>query len=367
MSRAMQFDIVANDKASGTMSNVDKSMANFGKSVSSQFTMLAGRAVAVYATITKVAAVLNDLGQASDAAARMGLTVEEYTKLKFAAEQYGSSIEEIAKAQKDVNKLMDEAATKPGGDQFKTLQALGFSESDIINRNIKVAEVFERIGEAIKGASSEEEKFAIASRVFGDKISQSMVPVLENYKEFQSVQASATSMSQKSADALDRAGERMTGFFNFVKQLAGEAVGRAVIAMEGPNPVKVVTPEEKAANANRTAKTRAALLAIGNKPVVGDKTGGEVSSMAAIGGASFRGVNIMGAKPIEEQQLEQLQTIAANTSPSGAMMSPVPGSTDITKGGYNLVDDINQIIGTPPPKPKSFMTYKMYKALAIRK
>lgn len=326
MSRAMQFDIVANDKASGTMQNVDKSMAKFGKGMASNLSMVAARAMAVVATIQKVAQTLNQLGDVSDQAARLGLSVEDYTKLQFAAEQYGSSIEEIAKAQKDVNKLLDAAATKKTGPEMETLQALGFSNQDIIDRNIRVAEVFERIGEAIKGAASEEEKFAVASRVFGDKISQSMVPVLENYRQFNALQASTVSMSQKSADNLDRAGEKLNGFFNFVKQGAGEIIGRGLGKIMDE---QTAVPAPTAQQQTDSKKTREALLKVGAKTDAGKGAGG-VSSMMEVGAASFRGFQTPASKPIEEQQLAELQKIASNTTSTPP--PPAVGSTDMSKG-----------------------------------
>lgn len=350
----MQFDIVANDKASGTMGNVDRSMGKFATSVSSKFTMLAARATALVAVTTKVAGAINEMGKVSDEAAKLGISVEEYQKLKMAAEQYGISIEEIAKAQKDVNKMLDEAATKKKGPAMETLQALGFSEQDIIDRKIKQAEVFERIAEAIKGARSEEEKFAIASRVFGDKIAQGLVPVLEGYKEFQSVQNQTTTLSKKNADNLDRLGDKFNEFFTFAKAAGAETIGYlAGKMMDAPEPKFAVTPEQKAAQ----EKLRDALL----KPTTKESTkakAGEFSSMAQVGAASFRGFPAPAAKPIEEQQLTELKTIAANTSPDQPA-APTPGSTDMTKPSGNPISSVADTIrGLNANKPSRMEQYR---------
>lgn len=325
----MQFDIVANDKASATMGNVEKSMEKFGKGMGSKLSFIAGRAAILIATFQKVAQVINEGGAAADEAARLGLSVETYQKLKFAAEDYGSSIEEIAKAQKDVNKLLDAAATKKSGPEMETLQALGFSDSDIINRNIKQAEVFERIGEAIKGATSEEEKFAIASRVFGDKISTSLVPVLEDYEKFNELQARTVTISQKSADNLDRLGTKLNGFWQFTKALANEGLGKVAGFLEDKEPTLAARPDPQRDERRRNMKD--ALLKVGGKDASKGGKEGEVSGMAAIGGASFRGLAAVAGRPIEEQQLDALNTIAANTTPAGAP-APMPGAIDMTKG-----------------------------------
>lgn len=336
----MQFDIVANDKASATMGNIDKSMANFGKGMASSISMIAARATLLIAAFQKVSQVINEMGDVADQAARLGVTVEQYQKLKFAAEDYGSSVEEIAKAQKDINKMLDAAATKQQGPEMQTLQALGFSDQDIINRNIKQAEVFERISEAIKGAASEEEKFAVASRVFGDKIATSLVPVLENYGEFKDTMASTVTMSQKSADNLDKLGTSLNGFWQAIKAGTGEVAGKLAGVINTPEGPKLAETEESKAAANaKGEKLRNALLNVGKKKGEEGAGAGGISSMMAIGGASFRGFPMMSAKPIEEQQLAQLQTIAVNTTPQ-TQSAPPPGTTDMTKAGVNPIGQV---------------------------
>lgn len=325
----MQFDIVANDKATATMGNVEKSMQKFSKNIGSSLTMAVGRVTAVLATVQKVTQVISEAGDIADQAARLGLSVEVYQKLKFAAEDYGSSVEEIAKAMKDVNKLLDAAATKKAGPEMDTLKALGFSDADILNRNVKQAEVWERIGEAIKGATSEEEKFAVASRVFGDKISTSLVPILENYGQFNTLMASTATIGQKSAENLDKLGTKLSQFGQFVKALGTEAAGRVAGLLVEPD---TKAPPQTAAQKATSATMAANLLKIGAKTSETAKTGaGEVSSMAAVGAASFRGFPTPIAKPIEEQQLVQLEKIASNTSPDTAPKAPPVGGTDMSK------------------------------------
>lgn len=330
MSRAMQFDIVANDKASATMGKVDNSMKQFGKNMASSFAEGYAKASMYIAAVMKVVSTINELGKVSDDAARMGLSAEEYQRLKFAAEEYGGSIEEIAKAQKDVNKMLDEAATKQGGEAYKTLRLLGFSDKDIVDRKIKQIQVFERLSEAIKGAASEQDKFWIANRVLGDKISQSMVPVLENYDKFRQAQSRASEMSQKQADELDRVGESLGGYFAFVKNLGGAAIAEASMALRGLNkePTLAVQPGANDEQKKKQAELAKALLNAPNKTGDSSKGAGEVSSMAAIGGSAFRGIAAPAAKTVDEQQLDTLNKIADNTAPTTP--APAPGSTNIT-------------------------------------
>lgn len=342
----MQFDIVANDKASATMGKVDNSLKQFGKGMASSLAEGYAKAQIYLAAVQKLATTITELGNVADEAARMGLTVEQYTKLKYAAEQYGSSIEEIAKAQKDVNKMVNEAASNRNSDAYKTLKTLGFSDQEIVSRQITQIQVFQRLSEAIKGCTNDQEKFAIASLVLGDKISQGLVPVLEDYKRFNQVQGQAVTMSQRQADELDYLGDRWSEFTTFLKQSAGAAIAEASMAIRGtanggmgrgPSAPEQITPEEK----QRRENLAKALLASTKKPEKSTVSGaGEVSSMAAIGGAAFRNIAAPSAKSVEEQQLDTLNQIANNTTPTTP--APAPGATNIT----NPVEASRGLLGT---------------------
>lgn len=329
MSRAMQFDIVANDKATGTMGKVEKSMDGFGKKLGSSMTMAAAKAMAALAAVQKVVQVAGELGDISDEAAKLGVTVETYQRLKFAAEAYGGSVEDVAKGLIKVNNVLDEAATK-GGPNADILRALGFAQEEITNRVIESEEVYRRLALAISAATSEEEKFAIASRVFGDRQAQAMVPILADYDKFLQTQKSIRVITDENAKALDDFSEKgsaaMSDFKAMLGSAAGFVLGKMGFGAEAPKPEE--NPADRAAKKARAEAMKNRLLAAGAKPekTVEKTSGFAVSSLQEIGGGIARGPSAL--------ENYAARTAIATETLAGQMNStppPATSSTDITK------------------------------------
>lgn len=339
----MQFDIVANDKATPSMGKVEKQMDGFASRMGGKFTMMAAKAALAVAAIQKIGAVLKEGADVADEAARVGLPVEQYQKLKFAADEYGASVEEVVKGFRDMNKLLDTAATKKVGPEMEALQALGFSDQQILDRTIKRTEVFERLAEAIKGASTEEEKYAVASRVLSDKVTMGLIPVLENYKQFETLMADTSALSASAADGMGRledAGKRLA---NTLKVGFLEAVGRVadVVAPAAPPP----PASETSAEAERGKQMRAALLASGAPVKKPDVDGMAVTTLQQIGGGIARGPSAL--ESFAERTANATETLANKATEAPAVP---PASTDITKpSGVSSSGDMGGAGEQPTP------------------
>lgn len=339
----MQFDIVANDKATGAMKQAENSMGRFTQNLIGKYTMIAAKAAVAWAAVSKFYNVIKEAGDISDQAAKLGITAEVYQRLKFAAEQYGASVEDMAKALKDVNKLLDEAATK-GGPNADILKALGFSQQDIADRAIKAEEVFQRVAMAIKAARSEEEKFAIASRVFGDRIAQSMVPVLDNFAKFNEEAGSIKVVSNENAQAFDALTEKVSRMGETLKNQAINAIGIAAqkvgfIPEQAAAPAKTETPEEAA----RNQRMRDALLAAGARPAAARTPEMAVTTLQQIGGGIAKGPSILESYAERTANAtETLAGIATSTSPAQT------GGTDVTSIG-----NVGKVIWSTPDIVKS--------------
>jgi len=325
MSRAMQFDIVANDKATGTMQKAEKSMGTFSQNMVGKFTMMAAKAVLVVAAFTKIMNVIKETGDIADESAKLGLSPETYQRLKFAAEDYGASIENVAMALKDVNKLLDQAATKGGPDK-DVLLALGFSQQEIADRAIKAEEVFKRVADAIKEARSEEEKFAIASRIVGDRVAQAMVPILADYENFMKTSKEIGVVSNENAQIADamatRFDKRMAtikaGITNFFAD-----IGRSL----SPELAAPATNTERTqADIDEARRKRDALLASSARSAAPRESGMAVTSLQQIGGGVARGQSAL--EDYAARTAVATETIAATATESAPATT---GATDITK------------------------------------
>lgn len=322
----MQFDIVANDKATASMKGVEQSMEKFTTRLSANFSKLAMKAAAAYAAISKMGQVFKEGANIADEAKRLNITADLYQRLTLAADLFGTSQQELAKGFKDLNKLMDEAATKGQGPQFDALKALGFSDEQIMNREVKRIEVLQRLADAMSAVNDEEQKFAVASRVLGDKAAMALMPVLDNFSEFEDIMANATVLTDAQVQALDKTDDAIGKIVNRGTKLiqAGLAEAANVVSggsLEAPMPPKIVSPE--------AASRAKALLGVGAKPEKTgvEKTGGlAVSSLQEIGGGIARGPSAL--ENYAARTAIATETIAATTTTPAP---PTTSSTDITK------------------------------------
>lgn len=330
----MQFDIVANDKATPAMGKVETSMDKFTTGVVSRFTKIAATAAVVIAATKRVFAAMSEAGDISDEAAKLGISGETFQRLKFAAAEYGVSIEQVATALKDVNKLLDEAANKKGP-QMEVLRALQFSDADITGRQIKAEEVFQRVAEAIREARTEEEKFAIASRIVGDRVAQSMVPILSDYAEFKRQAEGVKVITDENTAAFDALTNKVNAMGETLKNQSINAIANlakmiGVLKPEdlAPPTTDTRTPEE----IQRARQARDRLLAAAAaKPSGPAESKMAVSNLMEIGGGLARGPSL--AIALAERTAVATERTADVLTANPA--SSPPGSTDITKFNIN--------------------------------
>jgi hypothetical protein len=324
MSRAMQFDIVANDKATGTMRSTESSMDKFTSRIGTNFTRIAIKAALAMAVMNKLKGVFSEGGDIEDGARRMGVTNEAFQRATTSAGFFGVTVQDLIKMFKDLNVVMDEAATKGKGDQFQALKALGFSDQEIMNREIQREQILIRLGEAMAAVNDEAQKYAIASRVLGAKTVVSVMPILDDpqgflrmYKEAKVLTDEQVRNLAKSDDFLDNVGNKAKNVFQ--QGVAGLA---SMFTDDKPADAPAAITDDARARAR-------ALLGTGAQVEKGDtdKGGGlAVTSLQEIGGGLGKGINI--ADLFAERTAQATETIAAVVTASPA---PAPSATDITK------------------------------------
>lgn len=156
-------------KASGSMSTATKAMGAFGVAV-------AAGAAAVIAFNEVVDRINSNAGLAKTAK-RVGLGVEKFQELSFAARSVGVDAETMADAVKDLNVKITDAA---GGAQAyeDALNKIGLSSKELVG--LSVDKQFEKFADAMAKASAENRRFV------ADEINDSMFqlnPLLEQGSE----------------------------------------------------------------------------------------------------------------------------------------------------------------------------------------
>lgn len=339
MSRSLQFDIVANDKATAKMKGVQNAAQGFASQL--------GRYFAGFASAQAIAGQLMMTFQRAfewgsglkDAASAVGLTVEEFQRLEYAAEQSGVSVEKMQKAFLDLRKTVRDASS--GNEQAaRVLKALGFTQEQIASGNIDSMDAFMRVSEAISAATTEQDKFNIATAVFGDKVAQELLKVMGSYGELKRNLAQAPIISDKEAALLDRAADRIDFINRTIKVASAKLFLEPETFLAPTNPTvgfvgRVIRnffdrqepqapPTQQAIDRGRQL-VDAGRKAGANSAQVAGMASSNLLSAAAIGGAA-------GFRPSSrsaDRTQETLDQIEVNTRPAPDI--PSNGATDFTK------------------------------------
>jgi hypothetical protein len=342
MSRSLQFDIVANDEATAKMKGVQNAAKGFASQLGKYFAgfasaqAIAGQVMATFQRAFEWGSGLKD------SAAAVGLTVEEFQRLEYAASQTGVSIEKLQTGMRELRKTMRDAS-QGNAESARILLALGYSQEQIATNSIDAMDAFMRVSEAISAAKTEQEKFNIASAVFGDRVAQQMVAALGNFGELKRVISETPLITEREAELLDRAGDRLDyiaarikvitaqtmlnpgGLFAlFNPAAAGSMFLQGKIMDAATRPGKEPPPSQEAINRGKQVIDAGRKAGKGSAELAGGAAAGLLTAAAIGGAAGFRPSSRMA-----ERTQETLDQIEANTRPAPDI--PANGATDFTK------------------------------------
>lgn len=175
MSQNLEFRITASDQASAVVASVQKKIADFGKDIGRSIAAVAGPMALATLAISKVTEKMEearqkakeafDWGSGLEKSARqMGVSVQQYQRIEFAAADTGMSVTEVGEAFKAASNLIQQA--KQGNlAAAESLAAMGFSLEEL--DSIKPDEVLKRISEAMATAVDPADKLKIAIGALG--------------------------------------------------------------------------------------------------------------------------------------------------------------------------------------------------------
>ena len=366
MSRSLQFDIVANDKATGTLKGVQNAASTFAKSIGGMVTGLFALQNILSRTMQFGQEAFSWAGGLAEAAAGIGITTTELQQLQYAASQSGVEVGKLNKAFLDIRKTMRDA--QGGNEQaVAVMQALGYTQEEIASGSVKAMDAFLKVSAAISAAKTEQEKFNIATALFGDKVAMDMIKVLGNFDQLKQQINETPLVSEEDIARIDKFSDRIDGLIlrlkvliatlggnaldkpvdTFVKNLPGgigrllETIGITDITETPINKAvkdALFPPEAKSEAATPEAQAAAGALGkLGGPASAGKKAGGiaggggseQFTALQQIGGAAgFRS----GAGQ-SSPELTALEKIEENTRPGGTV--PANGSTNFTNAGVS--------------------------------
>jgi hypothetical protein len=214
MANDMEFTISAKDQASRAVQTVQKKLQNFGSDLAKMalgFAAPLALAQAAFSAIgdaiekhkKKVQEAIDNTAELSNKASDLGVSVEEYQKLSNAADAAGMSLDKVAKAYTEVQKLLA-GAVGGGNDTAKMLEVLGFAADDIAKGLVKPMDVIEKLGAAMLGAKDDSTAFKIATAVLGETLAKDLLPQLKAAMDLASGFGDDSGLTAEEADIIKR-------------------------------------------------------------------------------------------------------------------------------------------------------------------
>jgi len=178
-STKLEAKIVATDQFSSTFKKAESTIKGFGNRLKKPFGELGAsifnlrNAVAAFGTVigvrfaarlvTGIADSADQIGKLSE---RVGVSTEQLSILRFAAEQTGSDFNTLATAIRTATQRIGEFAGTGKGQAAQALQALGIAEA--VKDGEQLEELLPRIADAFQRIDNQAERVNLASKLFGE-------------------------------------------------------------------------------------------------------------------------------------------------------------------------------------------------------
>jgi hypothetical protein len=182
------FDVVGRSNASEVMGKAGKEADKLANKLKGAFDIKGaltgafigafGAAALLDKSIQLITESYKSMATTADLAGKAGISASEFDKLAFAAEDAGVSTQVLSKSIRELRFMMKDALTDTAKMEYLT-KGLGYTEEEVRSGKIKNIELFQRIAFAVKEATTDQEKLAITTKFFSDKMANDMLPILE--------------------------------------------------------------------------------------------------------------------------------------------------------------------------------------------
>jgi len=225
----MQAIADAAHKIKQPIDNAQTSSANLLASFKSIAGAL-GVAFSVQAITGFVGRVFTAASAVKDMSDKLGISIEATQRFRFAAEQTGSTLENVGTAIGFMNKTL----AAGGGGTAQVLRDVGLQFEDI--RKMRPEDAFLSIADAIKAIPDPMEQARIQTELFGRGAADLLPGIKEGFRE---IGAGAAVMADDTVKELEKAQDAWAGFFDW---LTVKSAGFLVVAQKaGAEAVKALS------------------------------------------------------------------------------------------------------------------------------
>jgi hypothetical protein len=163
----------------------------------------------------KVQGMLTDVDKLAKMSRSIGVPVEQFTALKYAAEQSGASVEELARLFRNVARNMQAAALSGGTAFSKALESIGVAWRDAEGNFRRADELLLDVADKFKTMQDGAGKTALAMKIFGEMMGPRFVSMLNSGSDgirqmMEEARKLGITLDQQTADAAERFSTAMT-------------------------------------------------------------------------------------------------------------------------------------------------------------
>jgi hypothetical protein len=165
------------------LKNSESSIASFGKTVGLGLAAVAAAAVgAGVALAASMKGVIDSADTLNKASQKIGMSTEDLSKLKYAADLADVSSESLGKSMGKLSKAMASAASSSTSDAAMAFKAVGVEVKNTDGTLRSQSEVLKDVAEKFQGYTDGAGKTALAIALFG-KAGASMIPLLNEGRD----------------------------------------------------------------------------------------------------------------------------------------------------------------------------------------
>jgi len=182
MTKGMAEDIVIKagfdgSKAERGLDRLRSSAKSFNADLTARLTGAFAATALLDRGIGMAARTFEKFADIADRAQRAGISAEDFQRLGYAAELSGTSMEAAAKALREIRNATAEAA-EGNAKAVESLMRLGFTEAEVRGGNLKSIDVLLKMAQAYKRASTDAERFSVATSIMSARTGSEMMPLL---------------------------------------------------------------------------------------------------------------------------------------------------------------------------------------------
>ena len=206
MSQKLEYELKGKSDVEQVTGRAKKSVDSLGESFKKAGSDIGKKLAGMFAAtvlfdkaLSFLSNTFRQLGEVADQVDRSGLSAEQFQGLAYAAQQSGVSVNVLAKATRQLRVDMAEAAAGTGK-KIEMFKALGVTMEQL--KAGDATAVFLAISAALGGGADDSERLLITTSLFGDKIGNDILPMLNDFQKLQKDIADAPIVDAKTLKAM---------------------------------------------------------------------------------------------------------------------------------------------------------------------